>query len=106
MEISTFPSKHKVVVGFSFAAFVLTVATLVMIPSAVKNIFSTGFLPHRYCYLYDRPLIALHRSTAGTTQACKGGRPASVVELRQSETIAGLICAGATTPSSGSAYTV
>jgi hypothetical protein len=51
MEISTFPSKHKVVVGFSFAAFVLTAATLVMIPSAVKNIFFTGFLPHRYCYL-------------------------------------------------------
>jgi hypothetical protein len=106
MEISTFPSKHKVVIGFSFAAFVLTAATLVMIPSAVKNIFLPGFYPTAIVTSYDRPLIALHRSTAGTTQACKGGHPASVVELRQSETIAGLICAGATTPSSGSAYTV
>ena len=42
---------------------------------------------------------------SGTTQDCNGGQPASVVALRQRERIAGEICAGATAPLSGSAYT-
>jgi hypothetical protein len=43
--------------------------------------------------------------TAGTTQACNGGQPASVVRLRQSDAVAGLTNEGYTVLSSGSAYT-
>src|ERR1700675_689358 len=43
--------------------------------------------------------------TAGTTQACSGGQPASVVGLWQSEDVAGLTREGKTVSSSGSAYT-
>ena len=43
--------------------------------------------------------------TVGTTQACKGGQPASVVGLRQSDAVAGLTSEEYTVLSSGSAYT-
>jgi signal transduction histidine kinase len=33
---------------------------LVVVPSAVRGLLSTNFLPHAYCYLYDKQLIALH----------------------------------------------
>ena len=45
-------------------------------------------------------------STAGTTQPCNGGQPASVTTLRHSETIALSNCEGSTAPFSASAYTV
>ncbi len=47
-----------------FAAVALTaglgILTIAWLPQTVSNIFSTQFLPHVYCYLYDRKLIALH----------------------------------------------
>jgi hypothetical protein len=43
--------------------------------------------------------------TAGTTQACSGGHPASLIGLRQSDAVAGATCEGKTVLSSGSAYT-
>src|SRR5438552_9855819 len=45
-------------------------------------------------------------STAGTTQPCNGGQPASVTTLRHSETIALSNCEGSTAPFSASAYAV
>jgi hypothetical protein len=44
--------------------------------------------------------------TAGTTQACSGGQPASVVGLRHTDAVAGLTSEGYTVLSSGSAYTL
>jgi hypothetical protein len=41
--------------------------------------------------------------TTGTTQACNGGHPASVVGLRQSDAVAGVTKDGLTVLSSGSA---
>ena len=35
-------------------------AALVMVPSTLRDITSSSFLPHAYCYLYDRQLIGLH----------------------------------------------
>jgi signal transduction histidine kinase len=40
--------------------FSISVAALFLIPQALSRIFSTQFLPHVYCYLYDKKLIALH----------------------------------------------
>ena len=42
------------------AAVALAASALVLIPSALGSIFSSRFLPHAYCYLYDTKLIALH----------------------------------------------
>lgn len=56
------PSRN-VVLGLTVTALAFTVATLAAIPAAVKGIFSSSFLPHRYCYLYNERLIALHVGT-------------------------------------------
>ncbi len=46
--------------GSSLVATGLSAAALLMMPSAIRSILSTNFLPHAYCYLNDRQLIALH----------------------------------------------
>lgn len=43
--------------------------------------------------------------TAGTTQACSGGHPGSVMGFLHSEAMAGVMRDGKTVLSSGSAYT-
>jgi signal transduction histidine kinase len=60
MEIPTAAATRKLVLGSSVAAFALAAAALVMIPTALRGILSSDFLPHAYCYLYDKKLIALH----------------------------------------------
>jgi hypothetical protein len=40
------PVTRKLVLGSSAAAVGLTALTLAMIPSAIRGIFSSGFLPH------------------------------------------------------------
>jgi signal transduction histidine kinase len=52
--------KRNVVVGGTVSALVLSVIALIAVPSTVRGMFSTKFLPHAYCYLYDKQLIALH----------------------------------------------
>jgi signal transduction histidine kinase len=42
------------------AAVTLTIGALILLPSALRSMFSSDFLPHAYCYLYDKKLIALH----------------------------------------------
>ncbi|MGC2720122.1 MAG: sensor histidine kinase [Candidatus Acidiferrales bacterium] len=66
MDIATVaptPPTRRLVLGFSAAAVAMAAATLIAIPASVKGIFSTNFLPHKYCYLYDKQLIALHVGT-------------------------------------------
>ena len=65
MDTASINPSRNTVVGFAIAALALTLATLVAVPAAVKGIFSTSFLPHRYCYLYDEKLIALNVGTDG-----------------------------------------
>lgn len=48
------------VLGSSIVATGLSIAALLMMPSAIRSVLSTNFLPHAYCYLNDRQLIALH----------------------------------------------
>jgi signal transduction histidine kinase len=60
------PVTRKLVLGSSAAAVGLTALTLAMIPSAIRGIFSSGFLPHSYCYLFDKQLIALNVGTDTT----------------------------------------
>jgi signal transduction histidine kinase len=62
MEFPT-PTQRSFVFGSIFAAFALAVATVAMVPAALRGMFSTQFLPHRYCYLYDKQLIAVHIGT-------------------------------------------
>lgn len=60
MEISTASATRRLVVGGSMAAVVSSVATIILIPATVGGVLSSSFLPHIYCYLYDKKLIALH----------------------------------------------
>jgi signal transduction histidine kinase len=46
--------------GSTLAALSLTAAALVLIPSALRGMFSSSFLPHSFCYLNNKQLIALH----------------------------------------------
>jgi signal transduction histidine kinase len=63
MDISTSPATRKLVVGSSVVALLLSVAALIVIPSALRNILSEGFLPHQFCYLNNKQLIVLHVGT-------------------------------------------
>lgn len=47
---------------FAAAAIIIGIGVVAMawLPQTLLGIFSTQFLPHVYCYLYDRKLIALH----------------------------------------------
>src|SRR5579872_4007842 len=60
MEVHTSQKTRNVVVGVAIAAVAAAAAALVMIPSAVRGIASSNFLPHATCYLYNKQLIALH----------------------------------------------
>jgi hypothetical protein len=53
------------VAGGYTAAFLAGIAAIVFIPATVRDAFSSPFLPHVYCYLYDRKLIALHLGSDG-----------------------------------------
>jgi signal transduction histidine kinase len=53
-------AQHKVVLGASATTLGLAVAALFIIPSALRSIFSSNFMPHAMCYLYNKQLIALH----------------------------------------------
>lgn len=60
MEVRGLEGTRKLVVLSSAGALALSVAALVMIPSALRGIASSNFLPHATCYLYNKQLIALH----------------------------------------------
>ena len=60
MESSTTAPARRLVIGGSAAATLVTVAALILIPASVRSMMSARFLPHVYCYLYDKQLIALH----------------------------------------------
>ncbi len=47
----------------SLATLAASVTAILLIPDSVRHIFSGQFLPHAYCYLYDKRLIALHVSS-------------------------------------------
>src|SRR5690348_8469220 len=38
----------------------LSILAMAWLPQTLLGVFSTRFLPHVYCYLYDKKLIALH----------------------------------------------
>src|SRR5271170_3578288 len=60
MEVRGLEGTRKLVVMGSAAALALSAGALVMIPSALRSITSSNFLPHATCYLYNKQLIALH----------------------------------------------
>ncbi len=54
----TMPASNRILTG---SAVILAAAGLVIVlPQTVRGIFSSQFLPHVYCYLYDKNLIRLH----------------------------------------------
>jgi len=55
---ATLSLRRKDVLITSTAILVATVIGLV--PQTLRSFLSTGFLPHAYCYLYDKTLIAVH----------------------------------------------
>jgi signal transduction histidine kinase len=60
MELLHEPLERKWLVLTALATLAVSVAALIAIPGALRGIFSSRFLPHAYCYLYDKRLIALH----------------------------------------------
>jgi signal transduction histidine kinase len=60
MENLTPSATRNLVVGSTMAALVFGAAAVVMVPSTLRGILSSSFLPHAYCYLYDKQLIALN----------------------------------------------
>jgi signal transduction histidine kinase len=60
METSLPAATRRLVLGSTGAALAIGVAALVMIPTALRGMFSTSFLPHSFCYLNNKQLIALH----------------------------------------------
>src|SRR5579862_2412846 len=61
MEIQRSRITHdKLVVSASAVALMLSVAAVFLVPSTLRSIFSSDYMPHAMCYLYDRRLIALH----------------------------------------------
>ena len=52
------PSRRMAVV--SLTSVVASIVTVAYFPDTIRGIFSAQFLPHVYCYLYNRNLIALH----------------------------------------------
>ena len=62
MESPSGTPSTKLVLGGASAAIFGGIAALVMVPATVRSITSSQFLPHVYCYLYDKQLIALHMS--------------------------------------------
>jgi signal transduction histidine kinase len=60
MAVRGLEGTRKLVVMASVAAIALSAGALVMIPSALRSITSSNFLPHATCYLYNKQLIALH----------------------------------------------
>ncbi len=60
MQGTTALSARRLVIGGSAAATIAALSSLVLLPATVKSTLSAQFLPHVYCYLYDKQLIALH----------------------------------------------
>ncbi len=60
MQIDASSSRSRGIFAAAAITVALSVTALAWIPQALSHIFSTQFLPHVYCYLYDRKLIALH----------------------------------------------
>lgn len=63
MKASVYPATRNLVLGGAVSAIFLCVATLLLVPSALRNVFSSGFLPHQFCYMNNPQLIALHMGT-------------------------------------------
>jgi signal transduction histidine kinase len=60
MESATLPATRKVVIGSLVAVVTVSMVTLARFPSALRAMFSTDFLPHVYCYRFDKQLVSLH----------------------------------------------
>src|SRR5882672_8352370 len=63
MEAPIPSTGHKLLLGGFVASLAVIVGVLLAVPSALRGMLSSGFLPHRYCYLYDKQLIAMHVGT-------------------------------------------
>jgi len=60
MEVMTESLRSRGVLAISAAILAASVAAIVLVPQTISELLSTRFLPHAYCYLYDKGLIALH----------------------------------------------
>lgn len=53
-------TQDKLVGSASTVALRLSIAAVFLVPSTLRSIFSSDYMPHAMCYLYNRQLIALH----------------------------------------------
>lgn len=56
------PSVHgsKGLFTASAISVALTAVSIILVPQTLRGMFSTPFLPHAYCYLYNKSLISVH----------------------------------------------
>lgn len=66
MHVPATIATRRLVVGGSVAALFASLAAVVLIPATVgRALSSSDFLPHAYCYMYDKKLIALNLGSDG-----------------------------------------
>ena len=54
------PLHHKRALYALPAIAVVGLSATLFLPGTVRAVFSSQFIPHAYCYLFNRNLIALH----------------------------------------------
>jgi signal transduction histidine kinase len=65
MLIETGNSTRRLVLAGSMAAVLASIGAIILIPATVRDALNSPFLPHAYCYLYDKKLMALHLASDG-----------------------------------------
>jgi len=60
MDRATLSLRNRGVLAASTFTLVASGILIALVPQTVRGFFSSGFLPHAYCYLFDRNLIAVH----------------------------------------------
>jgi signal transduction histidine kinase len=66
VHISAGSPTRRLVIGGYITALASSVAAVLLIPATVRSTLSSApFLPHVYCYLYDKKLIALNLGSDG-----------------------------------------
>jgi signal transduction histidine kinase len=60
MDAVSQPTPNKRAVNAALATVGAGLLAVLLLPEALRGMFSSQFLPHVYCYLYNRNLVVLH----------------------------------------------
>src|SRR5215467_11852794 len=60
MQLATASPRNRTFLIASAATIATSIITLALVPRTLGGMLYAGFLPHAYCYLFQKDLIALH----------------------------------------------